>query len=332
MESSTSLLSVLQRDIPLSEEPFAWVARETGLTEDEVLKQIRELKERKIIRQISPVYDAKKAGYDGALVAFELPPDRLEQAAEVINPYPGVSHNYERTGKFNLWFTLAVPPDAPYSLEQLVASFAERTGARRYGIFRTLTTFKIGVRLDFTDPLEREEPPEPRREGPSGVPLTDEEKLVIRLTQEDLPLERRPFKKVAEVMGTDEGRVVKLLQGLKEKGVMRRFAAILYHRRAGFKANAMVVWRVEPGRLNEAGKLLASFKAVSHCYERNTADGWPYNLYSMVHGRSKEDVERLVSFAAEHIKPMAYELLYSKREFKKKRVRLFDRAFYEWEL
>jgi len=115
---------------------------------------------------------------------------------------------------------------------------------------------------------------------------------------------------------------------------MRRFSAILFHRRAGFKANGMAVWRVEEDRIEEAGRFLASFKAVSHCYERNTAPGWPYNLFSMVHGREKGDVERLCSLASEELGIKDYKVLYSKREFKKRRVRLwlFDEGFYRWEL
>jgi len=137
-----------------------------GLPQEEVLERVRELKEGKVIRQISPIYDTKRAGYDSALVAFKVEPSRLEEVAGIVNPYPGVSHNYEREDAFNLWFTVAVPPDAPYTLEELVESFARKGGVEEWAVLRTKKTFKIGVRLDFKDPLEREEPPRrKRREG-----------------------------------------------------------------------------------------------------------------------------------------------------------------------
>jgi len=332
MESSTELLKVLQRDIPLCEEPFGWIGAQVGLPQEEVLQRIRRLKEEKVIRQISPIYDAKRAGYDSALVAFKVEPSKLEEVAGIVSPYPGVSHNYEREDAFNLWFTVAVPSDAPYTLEELVESFARKGGVEEWAVLRTKRTFKIGVRLDFEDPLEREEPPAPKEEKSEGVSLSEEEKLLIRLSQEDLPLVKRPFKVLGEKAGLTEERVLEVLRELKEKGVMRRFSAILFHRRAGFKANGMAVWRVEEDRVEEAGRFLASFKAVSHCYERNTAPGWPYNLFSMVHGKKKEDVEKLCSLASKELGINDYKVLYSKREFKKKRVKLFDEAFYRWEL
>ena len=322
------LLKVLQEDIPLVEEPFGWIAERLGVSQREILENIKELKDKKVIRQISPIYDTRRAGYDSSLVAFKVKPEMLEDVAVLVSECPGVSHNYEREDEFNLWFTLAVPPDSPLSLEEIVANLAKKGGVDDYAVLRTKKTFKIGVKLNFESIYEREEaPPVPKE--PEPIPLTEEEKLVIRITQEDIPLVERPFKVLGEFIDLAEGEVIEILKGLKEKGVMRRFSAILYHRRAGFKANGMSVWKVNNG-VEEVGKLFASFKAVSHCYERTTNGKWDYNLFAMVHGKTKEEVEEFCKYLSSETGITEYKILFSTREFKKRRVRLFDKKFYEW--
>ena len=322
------LLKLLQEDLPLLERPYRWIGEKLGISEGEVISQIKELKEKKLIRQLSPIYDTKRAGYDSSLVAFKVNPENLESVAQLVSESPGVSHNYEREDEFNLWFTLAVPPDSPLSLEEIVKRLAEKGGVENYAILRTKKTFKIGVKLSFESIYEREEaPPVPKE--PEPVPLSEKEKLVIRATQDDLPLVERPFKVVGESIDLAEGEVIETLKKLKEKGVLRRFSAILYHRRAGFKANGMSVWRVNNG-VEKIGRLFASFKAVSHCYERTTNSVWRYNLFAMVHGRTREEVLEFCEFLSKESGIPDYRVLFSKKEFKKRRVRLFDEGFYRW--
>ncbi|NPA33049.1 MAG: Lrp/AsnC family transcriptional regulator [Aquificae bacterium] len=326
------LLKIVQEDIPLTERPFSYIAFRLGTSEGEVIKQLQKLKDEKIIRQISPIYDTKKAGYDSALIAFKVEPSRLEEVANFVSACPGVSHNYEREDEFNLWFTLAVPPDATLTLEDAVELIALRTGVKKYAVLRTKRTFKIGVRLDFSSVFEREkEIPQPKEEKNEGVFLTDFEKAVIRETQEDLPLVERPFLEVGKNLGASEKEVLETLRALKEKGVMRRFSAILYHRRAGFGANGMSVWAVPPDRVEEAGKYLAGFRAVSHCYERTTNEHWKYNLFAMIHAKKREEVTELCKRVSEELSLPDYKVLFSRREFKKKRVKLFSEDFYRWE-
>jgi len=329
MDLRSSLLKEIQQDIPLCEEPFSAIAERLGVSEEKVLEELKRLKEEKIVRQISPIYDTRRAGYDSSLVAFRV--EDIEKAAEFINTYPGVSHNYEREDSFNLWFTLAVPPDADYTLEELVEFMAKKVSAREYAVLRTVRTFKIGVRLSFESLYEREEKV-PEVTEPDPVDLSPEEKEVIRLSQEDLPLTKRPFREPAQKMGIPESEFVEVLRNLRERKVMRRFSAILYHRRAGFKANGMAVWRVEEERVEEVGRFFASFKAVSHCYERTTSNGWKYNLFTMIHGRERKEVEEFVRNLAREKNLKDYKVLFSTREFKKKRVKLFSEEFYRWKV
>jgi len=325
-----ALLRRVQSHIPLIPRPFEAVARELGATEKEVIRELEELKKERIVRQISPIYDAKAVGYDSALVAFRVEPDRLEAVARCVGSNPGVSHNYEREHEFNLWFTIAVPPDAPLSLEDTVSRMAKEASVRDFVILRTVRSFKLNVKLDYERLNEREEaeirqPPAVRR-----IP-SEEEKAIIRLTQKDIPLVPRPFALLARELGVSEEYLLSRLNSLREEGIMRRFSAILHHRRAGFRANGMTVWKVPPERVEEVGRYLASFKSVSHCYERTTNHLWEFNLFTMIHGRSREEVTAFVERVGKEIRLENYQILFSTREFKKRRIELFSEEFYERE-
>ncbi|GAB6065995.1 AsnC family transcriptional regulator [Aquifex pyrophilus] len=323
------LLKILQEDIPILERPFRYVAEKLGIPEREVIKEVERLMREKVIRQISPIYDTKRAGYDSSLVAFKVPPERIESVAKLINTCPGVSHNYERNDEFNLWFTIATPPDAKLSLEEAVKRLSEICSVKDYTVLKTVKTFKIGVKLSFGSVFEREEVREVKEEKP--VPLKEFEKAVIRETQESLPIKEKPFEDIAQKLGVDEEKLLETLKSLREKGVMRRFSAILFHRRAGFRANGMAVWKVEKNRVEEVGRFFSSFKAISHCYERKTNGIWEYNLFTMIHGRERKEVLELCEYLSKETGIRNYKVLFSTREFKKKRVKLFTPDYYEWE-
>mgnify|MGYP001627111845 CR=1 FL=1 len=321
------LLKAVQREIPITDRPFKEIGERLGMKEEEVIERLMKLKEEGLIRQISPIYDTRLLGYDSSLVAFKVPEENLEKVADFINAHPGVSHNYEREHEFNLWFTLAVPKEVPLSLEDTVRLIAERTGVREYAILRTIRLFKIGVKLDFNSVEEREEV-EVKETKP--LELTEEDRLIIKETQEDMPLVERPYLVFAQRLNMKEEELLERLRLYKEAGLIRRVCAILFHRRAGFRANGMAVWKVEKDRVEEVGNYIAGFKGVSHCYERTTNEHWKYNLFSMIHGKSREEVEELVKKVSEETGIREYAVLYSKREFKKVRVRYFSEAFEEW--
>jgi len=307
--------------------PFKVIAEAVGIGEDDVIEEIIKLKEEKIIRQISPIYDTRMLGYDSSLVAFKVEKEKIEECANFINSFPGVSHNYERTHDFNLWFTIAVPPEFPMSLDDTVSLMAQRFHIKEFVILRTLKTFKIGVKLDYQS-LEDRDTLESKEFH--YVPLSQEEKDIVRVTQEDMPLVKKPFSVYADILGIDEERLLEKLKEFKERGILRRISAILYHRKVGYTANAMVVWKVPKERVEEIGTYLASFKSVSHCYERTTNDAWKYNLFSMIHGKQKEEVESFIERISGEIGIKDYHIIYSVREFKKKRVKYFSEEFYEW--
>jgi DNA-binding Lrp family transcriptional regulator len=163
------LLDLVQDHIPIVSRPFAVIGRLLGAEEGQVLSVLGRLKEEGLIRQISPIYDPRRAGYDSALVAFRVRQDALEEVVRRLRSYPGVSHCYERYHTFNLWFTLAVPPDSSLSLEEVVERLSSE-GVLETLVLRARRTFKIGVRLNFSSLYEREEPRNPSR-NPNPSPL-----------------------------------------------------------------------------------------------------------------------------------------------------------------
>ncbi|MBI4687039.1 MAG: Lrp/AsnC family transcriptional regulator [Nitrospirae bacterium] len=323
------VLKAIQDNIPLVSEPFKTLAEGIGISEAELIDSINDLKKRRIIRQISPIYDTRMLGYDSALIAFKVKSGDIERVAEVISSHPGVSHNYERNNEFNLWFTLAVPPDSALGLDRTVKLLAQNTGVDTYTIMRTKKTFKIGVKLDAEGSnLEKEEV---EMKTSKYTPLTDEEKKIIRVTQDNMPIENRPFCGYADMLSISEEKLLKSLSGLRQRGVMRRFAAILNHRDAGFKANGMVAWNASGCSTEELGLRIAAFKSVSHCYERTINGVWKHGLFSMIHGKTERDVEEVVENISHETGLKDFLILYSTREFKKKRVRYFTEELYKWE-
>ncbi len=146
-ELDRRLLTALQRGLPLDRHPFRVLGYDLGLGEEEVIARLRSLKEQKVLRRVGGIISTKDIGFTSALVAARVPPERLEEVAAVVSEYPGVTHNYQRPGELNLWFTLIARPEE--NLETLVDEIARRTGAELH-LMPTLQTFKIGVQLDLT--------------------------------------------------------------------------------------------------------------------------------------------------------------------------------------
>ena len=323
------LLSIIQKKFPLTSRPFATIADELGSDEETIIKLLLEEKRKKVIRQISPIFDTKKLGYSSSLVSFKVRYEDIDSAINIINSHPGVSHNYEREHPFNIWFTLAVAPDSKLGLKETVEILAKRTKAIDYIILPTLKLFKISVKLDV---MGRDAKKESVTQSKSkSIKLTPLHKKVIKLAQNDIPIVKEPFKHITEELNISYEKFFAILNELQDAGVMRRFAAILNHRRAGFNANAMVVWDIDEKKGLEIGKKAAEFSAVSHCYLRPKYPNWPYNLFTMVHGKTAKETDGIIKEIASEIEHFSRRPLYSTREFKKVRIKYFSPEFKEWE-
>ena len=311
------LLNNIQKGFPLVVRPFAAIAEQLGISEEDALARARRLKEHGIIRQISAIFDSRRLGYSSTLVAMDIPEDQVDESANRISEHPGVSHNYGRDHPFNLWFTLTLPPGA--DLEGEVARLSEMAGPRRTRILPALRLFKIGVELDLEQGVNAAE----KRQRSNGPPrtLTEEDLTYIRVLQDDLPLEPASFQSWAESLGVSQEKMFAKAKEFEASGVMRRFAAVLRHRKVGFVANGMICWRIPEDRLPDLGYRLASYPQVSHCYQRPVYPDWPYSVFSLVHARSREQCEEIARQMSQDIGISDYITLYSTKEYKKERVK-----------
>ena len=333
-DADRRLLNLMQGAFPLVPRPYAAVADAAGIGEEQALADVARLLKDRIIRQVTPIYDTRALGYGSMLVAAKVDADHPWRAAKIVNEHPGVSHNYLRTHDFNMWFTIAVEEDSKLGLDGTLDVLKELTGAESIRQLPTLKLFKIRMDLEMeggTEDLARagvaEEPVEIERQ-----PFDDFDVAVIRATQGDLPVQPQPFAPAAEQLGVTQERLLEHLEGMRERGLLRRVAAILYHRRAGFSANGMGVWKVPPEHIRSVGPRMAAFRGISHCYQRPTYPDWPYSIFTMAHGRSKEECDAILDAIAAHV-PEVQEraTLYSSTEFKKIRLLYFTDDFKRWE-
>jgi siroheme decarboxylase len=332
-ELDRKLLNLMQGSFPLEPRPYAAVARAAEIAEEQALERVRRLLEERIIRQVTPIYDTRALGYSSMLVAARVDPEHPWRAAKVVNSHPGVSHNYLRNHDFNMWFTLATEPDSRLGLEGTLEVLRELTGAESIRQLPTLKLFKIRMDLEMegdTSALASEG--SPREEAVLEAVAYDERDIaVIRATQGDMPVVSEPYAPAARRLGMEVGALLEHLAGMRERGLLRRVAAILFHRRAGFSANGMGVWKVPPERIMELGPRMASFRGISHCYQRPTYEDWPYSVFTMAHGRSKEECDAILDAIAAQTGIEERATLYSSTEFKKIRLLYFTDDYKRWE-
>ncbi len=335
-DADKRLMNLLQSSFPLDAQPFAPLAAEAGMPVDELMERTQRLLDERIIREITPIFDTRALGYSSMLVAAKVDSENPQRAAKVINSHPGVSHNYLRTHEFNLWFTIATPPDSELGLEGTLEVLQRLTGAESIRQLPTLTLFKINMNLEMeggTGELAAPvaEPVVPREL--EAQPYDERDVAVIRALQGPMEVTERPYDAAAAEAGMTTAELLAHLAGMVDRKLLRRVAAILFHRRAGFSANGMGVWRVPEARIAEAGARMAAVRGVSHCYQRPTYADWPYSVFTMAHGRSKQECDAILdAIADDHdLHGADRAVLYSSTEFKKVRLHYFTPDYAAWE-
>jgi siroheme decarboxylase len=332
-ELDRKLLNLLQGSFPIVPRPYAHVAELAGVPEETVLDRTKRLLDERIIREITPIFDTRVLGYSSMLVAARVDPENPWRAAKIINSHPGVSHNYLRDHDFNLWFTIATEPDSPLGLDGTLEVLQRLTGAESVRQLPTLRLFKIRMDLEMekgTEALAAAAEAVDHRE-PEAIELSDLDYAVIRATQGPMEVTGEPFAPAAAAIGIAQRELLEHLESMRERRALRRVAAILYHRRAGFSANGMGVWKVPEERILELGPRMASFRGISHCYQRPTYPDWPYSVFTMAHGRSKEECDAILDSIAQDTGIDERRTLYSSTEFKKIRLRYFTDEHKRWE-
>jgi siroheme decarboxylase len=334
-ETDKRLMNLLQSSYPLDERPFDLVASEAELEPDEVKARTQRLLDKRIIREITPIFDTRALGYSSMLVAAKVDTENPHRAAQIINSHPGVSHNYLRTHEFNLWFTIATPPDSELGLQGTLDALQGLTGAESIRQLPTLQLFKINMNLemeggteDLSAAIEAAPPRELERQ-----PYDEVDIAVIRALQGPMEVADRPYDAAAAEVGMSTDAFLDHLRGMVDRKLLRRVAAILFHRRAGFSANGMGVWRVPEDDILEVGARMAAVRGISHCYQRPTYADWPYSVFTMAHGRSKEECDAVLDgIATEHdLQGDDRAVLYSSTEFKKIRLHYFTDDYSRWE-
>jgi DNA-binding Lrp family transcriptional regulator len=327
------LLNLMQGSFPIAVRPYQHVAAKAEVAEAEVMRRVQRLLDKRIIRQVTPIFDTRALGYSSMLVAAKVDPENPHRAAQVINEHPGVSHNYLRNHEFNLWFTIATEPDSELGLAGTLDVLAREAGAESVRQLPTLKLFKIRMDLEMegdtkalssavaaSEPIELD--PQPYDEFDISV---------IRALQGNMPVVEEPYAAAAAELGLDQDSFLEHLSRMQERGLLRRVAAILYHRRAGFSANGMGVWQVPDEQILDIGRQMASVRGISHCYQRPTYEDWPYSVFTMAHGRSKEECDAVLDAIAEQTGIHQRATLYSSTEFKKIRLLYFTEDFKSWE-
>ncbi len=332
-DTDKRLLNLMQGRFPIAPRPYQHVAAEAEISEQEAIERVRHLLEERIIRQVTPIFDTRALGYSSMLVAAKVDPDNPWRAANIINQHPGVSHNYLRNHEFNIWFTIATEPDSPLGLEGTLEVLGRIAGADSIRQLPTLKLFKIRMDLEMeagTEALakaaEAVTPAEIERQ-----PYDQFDVDVIRALQGDLPVTPEPYAPAAGQLGIPQERLLAHLERMQERRLLRRVAAILFHRRAGFSANGMGVWKVPDERIAELGPRMAAFRGISHCYQRPTYEDWPYSIFTMAHGRSKEECDAILDSIAAETSVTDRATLYSSTEFKKIRLLYFTDDYRAWE-
>lgn len=310
------LLNDFQRDFPLTSRPFAEVGGRLGMSEEGVLMALARLQREGRVSRVGPVFAPNRIGAS-TLAALSVPEADLEAVAARVSARPEVNHNYRREHAWNLWFVVAASSEA--RLADVLDEISREAGLPVLSL-PLEGEFHIDLGFDLADGSRGA-----GRCGTTGsacdAPIFME-RLVAAL-QGGLPLVPRPFAVVAEAAGLNEATALAMIEELLAGGFIKRFGVVVRHHELGYRANAMCVWDVPDELADELGAMLAGEAAVTLCYRRRRgagerAAGWPYNLFCMIHGRERGEVERLHADLARRLGLAAFpgDVLFSTHRYK----------------
>ncbi|MBN9422415.1 MAG: AsnC family transcriptional regulator [Candidatus Accumulibacter sp.] len=309
------LLNDFQRDFPLCPAPFAELAARLGVAESAVLRGLEQLRREGKISRVGAVFAPKRIGAS-TLAAMAVPPEKLGVVAEAVNRFPEVNHNYEREHRYNLWFVVTAGSEG-----RLQAALGAIEQAAGYPILKLPLVREYHIDLGFAlDGKGEKIRPAARAEtfaAPS--PLDELERRLVMALQEGLPLFIRPFQVLASRVGCAESEVLERISRWCEEGVIKRFGVVVRHRELGYTANAMLVQDIPDERVGELGEALAREPGVTLCYQRpRVAPDWPYNLFCMIHGQARGEVEAKIAElrARLGLTDCAHDVLFSLTRFK----------------
>ena len=285
-QKQQKLLAVIQSDFPVEEHPFRTLAALVGWPENEVIDTTRLLIENETIRAFSPVFEARMLGYVSTLAAAEIDMKRIDELARELQTVTEITHNYIRDFSLNMWFTISAQNN---TIRQNIFRFVEQyTGVSRIFNLPAIRVYKVNAVFGVQKSSQSR-----ARQKSDYTPLNEHEKRIVRCLQEGIPMVENPYKVIADKLETDESFIIDTINTWLETGVIRRFGARLNHRKAGFTANTLAAWRCDD--YDQLGEMFASFSWVSHCYRRPSYSEWPYELYTMVHAQSEDELHDVLA-------------------------------------
>ena len=320
MDSPLRLLNDWQHGFPLCRDPFGVLAAQTGLQRAEVLVALREAQADGRLSRIGGVF-AHGGGGDAMLAAMAVPAHRIEAVAERVSAHPGVNHNYLREHHHNLWFVMTGAGST--AVDAGVSELEHATGLPALRL-RMLRPYRIDLGFDLGgDTAHR--PMRAAPGTPTPAPLPTDQWPLARRIEAGLPLVDRPYAQWAGELGRDEDWVTERIGSWLTEGRLKRFGVVVRHHELGFSANAMTVFDVPNHCVDACGHALAEQTGVTLAYRRARAEGWPYNLYAMVHGTQRDAVMAVIERVthAAGLAGFPREVLFSTRRFKQTGARRF---------
>lgn len=309
------LLHAVQTGMPLIATPYAGVGQVIDMSEKEVLRRLERLRRDGSVRTVTAMLDGRALGYSSCLVAAEVGEDKLEVVASRVNLHPGVTQNYQRNHRLNLWFSISLPPDTRLGMEETVRRLTD--GARRDLRLPSLRSYRGGA------PGNPEQPP----------PLQRTQRIIeaIRLLQHDLPNVPRPYDALTRESPLEGDELLEMARELHRQGALRKICGVSSSRGRSFTASAMVAWVVEEARQEETARELASREEIGKSWVRQPAADWPYSVYTSIQGRTVDECQRIVSDLGEDLALRDHVLLFPVREFKRGRISYFTDDVTAWE-
>ena len=316
-----TVLLALQKGVRCEREPFAALGEELGVPGKLVLATARAALAVGDARRFGAVLDSRRLGYTSTLCALSVPRNQIDEVAARLIPHSGVTHCYERDGLPNLWFTLTVPSPV---FEQELQQFRSTVAPLRIVNLPARRRFKIATIFDLQHGRAHGTPTPGNQDEPGDAdPLTTFQKALIRQIHGSIQLSARPFDAIADALGCSVERVLEQLEAWIESGTIRRVALVVNHRRLGFTANAMCVWRVADSEVEHLGQLISQRTEITHCYERPPSGEVPYNLFAMIHANSISSAREMFEDISISAGLPPGKILVSKREFKKSSPEFF---------
>lgn len=343
-----TVLGTIQSGFPIVPDPYGTLAEQLGLERGEVEKTLLDLRKEGLVRRIGASFDSKRLGYSSTLCALAAPPERADEVAAIINAYPGVTHNYLRENRYNIWFTLITRSSEDRA--RILGQIVEQSGCGDLLDMPATKMYKI--RVDFgkghgkkaTEAKAKAKDAGEHVAGRFGAAATDARAFggddafdvaLVRWAQGDVAFDadgalvERPFEQGAALVGKQIGRevteneVIARILELRALKAIRRFGAMVKHQKMGFAFNGMTVWNVDDGRLDEVGAAFAEKPYVSHCYTRLAKPTWPYKIYAMAHAQTQDELDGYVAELGEiaQAEPL---VLVSTKEYKKVSMRYFE--------